>query len=180
MKKTAFLLITLAYAAAFAHFGPLHIRLIPSFGDLEVSGAEEAGKAPGFRLPAARGGELDLDSFAGRPVLLMFFTEACPYCRLAGPALEKLSKEYASKGLAVIGVCVDDDKDSALAYAGDLGVTFPLAYGGRSAFVKYRARGVPYIYLLDGGRKLQDVWEGFDPSYVPMMKASLDQLLAGK
>ena len=57
-----------------------------------------------FRLPSASGGEIDLASYAGRPVLLMFFTETCPFCRKAAPFIESVNKKYSDRGLAVIGI----------------------------------------------------------------------------
>lgn len=178
MNKTATTIIALAYAAAFAYFGPLEIKL-PRLDAPAVAAAPEL-QTPLFRLPAAKGGEIDLAAYAGKPVMLIFFTESCPYCRLAGPALEKLSKTYGPKGLNVLGVSLDADKDSALNFARDLGITFPLAYDGREAFSEYRARGVPYIYLVDGNRKLYEVWEGYDESYAPVMRSAIEALLAGK
>ena len=178
MNKTTVTIIALAYAAAFAYLGPVKITL-PRLDAPQVAAAP-AMQVPAFRVPGAKGGTIDLEAFAGKPVLFMFFTEGCPYCRLAGPAMEKLSKTYGPKGLSVLGVNLDDDREAALNFARDLGVTFPLAYDGRAAFRSYKARGVPYIYLIDGDRNLVDVWEGYDESYGPMMKSAIEALLAEK
>jgi len=176
MTKTTVTFFALAYAAAFAYFGPVKITL-PRLDAPQIAAAP-ARQAPAFRVPGAKGGTIDLEAFSGKPVLFMFFTEGCPYCRLAGPALEALSKTYGPKGLSVLGVNLDDDKEGALNFARDLGVTFPLGYAGRAAFRNYKARGVPYIYLIDGDRNLVDVWEGYDESYEPMMKSAIETLLA--
>ncbi len=177
MNKTTMTLLSLAYTAAFAYLGPVKIAL-PQL-DAPQAAAAPAMQVPAFRVPGAKGGEIDLSAYAGKPVLFMFFTEGCPYCRLAGPALETLSKKYGP-GLSVLGVNLDDDKQGALNFARDLGITFPLAYDGREAFRAYKARGVPYIYLVDRERKLVDVWEGYDESYAPMMKSAIEALLAAK
>jgi thiol-disulfide isomerase/thioredoxin len=149
------------------------------------AGAAQAGagyqkKATYFKLPAAAGGELDLAAYAGKPVLVMFFTESCPYCRKAAPAVEKLSKAYGPKGLSVLGVCIEDEKEAALNFGRDLGVTFPLAYQGRPIYKNYKAQGVPYLYLLDSGHNVADIWEGYDESYDPQMIKSIEKLLAKK
>ena len=44
-----------------------------------------------FKLPNAAGGELDLAAYAGKPVLVMFFTETCPYCRKAAPFIQQVA-----------------------------------------------------------------------------------------
>ncbi len=133
-----------------------------------------------FRLPNAAGGEIDLAAYSGKPVMLMFFTETCPFCRKAAPALEKLSKTYGPRGMNFLGICIQDDAVAALNFAKDLGITFPLAYDGRDAYRLYRAQGVPYIYLLDKDHNVYDVWEGYDESYYPMLGRSIEAVLAKK
>lgn len=175
MNKTNTTLIAFAYALAFAYFGPLELRLPAPALPAE---AAPAAAAPTFRLPGAEGGEIDLASYAGKPVLFMFFTEGCPYCRAAGPALEKFHRTYGPAGLTVLGISIEEEKGAALNFARDLGVTFPLAYGGREPYRAYRARGVPYIYLIDAQGRLYDVWEGYDESYFPEIKSAVEKLLA--
>jgi len=134
-----------------------------------------------FNLPLATGkGTLDLATYAGKPVLFMFFTETCPFCRKAAPAVEKLHRTYGPKGLNVMGICIQDEPEAALDFAKALDVTFPLAHKGRPVYKAYKAQGVPYIYLLDKDHKVYDVWEGYDPSYDPMMVKAIETLLAKK
>lgn len=134
-----------------------------------------------FNLPLAGGkGRLDLATYAGKPVMFMFFTETCPFCRKAAPAVEKFHQAYGPKGLNVMGICIQDDAQAALDFAKSLGVTFPLAYKGRPAYQAYKAQGVPYIYLLDKDHKVYDVWEGYDPSYDPSMLKAIETVLAKK
>lgn len=134
-----------------------------------------------FKLPLAEGkGDLDLASYAGKPVMVMFFTETCPYCRKAAPAMEALHKTYGPKGLNVMGICTQEDPEAAINFGKSLGVTFPLAYKGRPAYKAYKARGVPYIYLLDRQHKVYDVWEGYDHVYDASMTTAVETLLAKK
>lgn len=134
-----------------------------------------------FSLPLASGqGTLDLAAYAGKPVMFMFFTETCPFCRKAAPAVERLHKTYGPKGLNVMGICIQDDPQAAIEFAKSLNVTFPLAYKGRAVYKAYKAQGVPYIYLLDKNHKVYDVWEGYDASYDPMMLKAVETVLAKK
>ncbi|MCX5785796.1 MAG: TlpA family protein disulfide reductase [Elusimicrobia bacterium] len=122
-------------------------------------------KAHYFKLPAANGGEIDLAAYAGKTVMVMFFTESCPYCRKAAPFLEKVYKTYSSKGLNIIGICIQENADAPKAFAHDLGLTFPLAYKGGPIYRKYEAQGVPFIYLLDKSHEVYEVWQGYSPEY---------------
>lgn len=175
MKKILLITIALAGAAAAGYLWRGKNERLPVDPG---TAAAARGSAPSFSLPGAAGGTIDLASYAGKPVMFMFFTEGCPYCRAAGPTLEKFHREYGPKGLAVIGVSIEPDKDAALNFARDLGVTFPLAYNGRAPYRAYKARGVPYIYLIDAKGDLYDVWEGYDDSFVPSMKSAVEKLLA--
>ncbi len=196
MKKTITILLALAFAAAFAYFGPLGGKLpghskpdqgaaaVPGTGGTEPAAPAKAAayekKETYFKLGNAAGGELDLASYAGKPVFVFFFTETCPYCRKAGPAMEKFYKAYGPKGLNIIGVSLEDSPEGARNFAKSLGVTFPLAYDGGDTAARYRAQGVPYIYALDRRHKIYDVWEGYDSSYDPQIEKTIKDLLSKK
>lgn len=133
-----------------------------------------------FRLPNAAGGEIDLAAYAGKPVLLVFFTETCPYCRKAAPFMQKAASTYGTKGLNTIGICTQDSAQSALNFASDFGLTFPVAYKGKEIASNYRTRGVPYIYLLTQAHEIYDVWEGYDERYDPSILKAIETVLAKK
>lgn len=159
---------------------------------LEQAGNQPAGAAPGqanasyakkdtyFRLPNAAGGEIDLASYSGKPALVMFFTETCPFCRKAAPFIQKLHASYGPKGLPVIGILVQDSAQPALDFARDLGVTFPIAYKGKDISRNYRTQGVPYIYLLNKEHEIYDVWEGYDHQYDDAIVKAVEAVLAKK
>lgn len=131
-----------------------------------------------FKVPSSKGGELSLDQYKDKPVLLMFYTENCPYCRKAAPELEKIYKKYAEKGLAVIGLCGQTEKEAPIRFSKDLGLTFPMGYNAFDAMRKYGVQGVPYIYLLNKNHELEDVWPGFSYEYVDIMNESVQKVLA--
>jgi len=144
------------------------------------AGSAYAQKETYFKLPNAAGGEIDLAAYAGKPVLVMFFTETCPYCRKAAPFIQKVAASHGPKGLSVIGICVQDSAQAAKNFAQDFSLTFPLAYKGKEISRKYRTQGVPYIYLLDKGHEVYDVWEGYDPQYDASILKAAEAVLAGK
>lgn len=194
MTKSAILSLTLAYAFAFAYFGPVGITLpgpeeLNPAADTQNAAAQSGPGKPAkaaayekketyFKLKNAAGGVIDLAAYSGKPVFVFFFTETCPYCRKAGPAMEKLYRTYGPKGLNLIGISLEDTPEGALNFSKDLGVTFKLAYDGGEIAAHYRAQGVPYIYALDGRHKIYDVWEGYDSSYYPQMEKTVKELLS--
>lgn len=81
-----------------------------------------------------QGGPLTLESLRGKVVLLRFFTEAdCPHCRATAPSLNEFHDEFASRGLALIGMYTPKPGprpvaiDVVRASVKDYGFTFPIA-----------------------------------------------------
>ena len=131
-----------------------------------------------FELPAASGeGTINLENYKNQPVLPMFYTETCPYCRKAAPALEKIYNKYSQHGLQVLGLCAESGKDAALRFASELGITFPMAYEAQSVSRRYGVQGVPFIYLLDKNHELSEVWPGFDNSYSVQIEKAVQKVL---
>lgn len=64
--------------------------------------------APDFALRGAYGGEYRLDSFRGKPVLLVFWNTNCGICRHELPILDSLYAEAARGGMEVAGVNIGD------------------------------------------------------------------------
>jgi thiol-disulfide isomerase/thioredoxin len=66
------------------------------------------------RLIDAQGYQKLLDQYRGKPVLITFWATWCEPCRDEYPMLNELAKQYAPKGLHVVGVNLDDDGDLIL------------------------------------------------------------------
>ncbi len=56
--------------------------------------------APAFSLPETGGGQVDLTSYAGRPVLLVFWTMSCPICQRELPMLNRMEWQFRDKGIS--------------------------------------------------------------------------------
>ncbi len=147
---------------------------------LDKAAANYVKKDTYFKLPSIKGGEIDLASYAGKPVIVMFFTETCPFCRKAAPFIQRIYTTYSPKGLGVVGVLVQDSAKAGQNFAADTGVTYPIAYQGQELSRKYRTQGVPYIYLLNRKHDIYDVWEGYDHEYDPAIIKGVETVLAEK
>jgi peroxiredoxin len=95
------------------------------------------------------------------------------------PVLERLHREFASQGLAVIGINAREDREAVGRYATELGLTFPLVLdpGGRNSDL-YGVVGIPTTFLVarDGRAVAFGVgsrdWSG------PAARALIEALLA--
>ncbi len=60
-----------------------------------------------LRFPRPQGGELVLAQLRGAPLLLNFWATWCPPCVREMPALDRVHREFAPRGLAVVGLAID-------------------------------------------------------------------------
>lgn len=78
--------------------------------------AAQRAEATGFTLPAMEGGNATLADYAGRVLLLNFWATWCRPCRVEMPWFLEFQDAFAERGLAVLGVSVDDDWDVVRAF----------------------------------------------------------------
>jgi len=153
--------------------------------------------APPFSLPDVVSGNLySLNSFAGKAALLvMFICRHCPYVEHVEQELAKLGKDYAGRGLGIIGISSndpvgypDDAPPRLKEMAERLGFTYPFCFDESQDVAKaYRAACTPDFYLFDQDRRLvyrgqlDDSRPGSNkPVTGRDLRAAIDATLAGK
>ncbi len=88
-------------------------------------------------LVAVEGESKSLREVLGdRVAVIDFWATWCKPCRQSLPKVQGLSGEYPSDRLLVIGVNVGEDREKALAFARELGLTFPIYLDPDIDFVK--------------------------------------------
>ncbi len=126
----------------------------------------QAGKqAPAFSLPSIKGGSVDLNDYKGKVVLLNFWASWCPPCRAEIPGFIKVQNAYKDKSFTLIGIAIEDKKES-LAYANDVGINYPVAYGLESSLEVAALYGdpdgaLPYSVLIGKDQQIISVHSGF-------------------
>jgi len=109
--------------------------------------------APNFALQGAYGGEYRLDSFRGRPVLLVFWNTNCGICRRELPILDSLYGEAGRNGVEI--ACVNiGDLDGARDVMRPLHLLNLVDTDGRAA-QSYGVRGVPRLVLIGADGKIK-------------------------
>ena len=99
-------------------------------GPIKLAGNVQGKAAPDFTLATLDGNKVKLSDFRGKAVLLNFWATWCPPCKVEMPWFEQLQKQYASDGLVVLGVAMDDSEPATIAkFASDLGVNYPVLLG---------------------------------------------------
>ena len=124
--------------------------------------AEDAAKVPrlierasgkaakDFELTLFDGETLRLSDLKGKVVVLNFWASYCVPCRWEMPAFEAMWQEYKDRGVVFVGVAVGDTQEDAIAFAEQVGATYPLGLdtSGEIA-IDYRATKLPSTYLID-------------------------------
>lgn len=166
------------------------MALTPSTMKLSLGAA-----APDFSLPDPYGTMHTLAEFAGKPALVAFICNHCPYVKHVAPAFAKLAKEYQAKGVGIVAInsndftsYPDDSPTMMKSEIGQRGYTFPyLVDETQSVAHAYHAACTPDFFLFDKDHKL--VYRGQMDSSRPGnnqpvtgqdLRAALDAVLAGR
>lgn len=134
--------------------------------------------APDFTLRAAVGSNVRLSEHRGEVVVVSFWSAGCGDCRAQLAALNRSLATYASAGLAVYGVGVDDDPVRALEYARDLHVAFPMLLDpSKSVARSYQVDTLPMTVLIDRGGVIRDVLREYNRASEALYLKQLRTLL---
>lgn len=104
-----------------------------------------------FTLPDERGNSVRLSEFRGEVVVLNFWATWCVACLEEIPSLERFSEEYKERGVRVIGISIDRDKDKLKSFL----VRNPLNYRvlhdpqGKVFVDLLTVKGLPATYIID-------------------------------
>lgn len=114
------------------------------------SGPEEGSNAAAFSLPLLGGeGRFDLASQRGKPVVMEVFASWCGTCRRATPVLSEMYRSHAGKGVAFVGVSVDESRRDAEQARAEWGIPYPVAHDDGSVAQGYSVSLLPTVVLID-------------------------------
>lgn len=82
-----------------------------------------------FTIADMNGKPVHLASYKGKVVLLDFWATWCGPCKAEIPNFVELQQQYGSKGLAVLGLSVDDTVDKLKPFASELRMNYPVLVG---------------------------------------------------
>jgi peroxiredoxin len=93
---------------------------------LELRGYSAGATPPPFTGPTIEARQVSMAELRGKVLIVNFWASWCLECRPEMPALERLHREFAPRGLAVVGINAREDREAVRRYAKDLNLTFPL------------------------------------------------------
>lgn len=142
------------------------------------AGVGKGQRAPEFSLPSLKGPTVALSSFKGKVVLVDFWAQWCEPCKKELPELDKLSKQYAAKGVVIVAVNIDKQRENAERMVKQLGVSLPVLLDPAGSVAgTYDLPKMPTSFVVDKKGIVRFVNEGFDgPKDVDRFKQELDEL----
>ena len=134
--------------------------------------------APDFEARTLTGQALRLSSLRGKVVLLDFWATWCEPCEETIPRLEALDAEYRGKGLAVVGLSVDDDDAEVQPYVREHGMRYPVVVDAdKRVMALYGVRGIPVTVLVDRAGLVRRRWLGSGDGIGDEVEAAVKKLV---
>jgi peroxiredoxin len=178
MRNLRWIIIPAAAVAAGLVFG------------VRLNAASEKGKpAPDFKAdlvvqdgkPVANGNEkkVSLADYKGKSaVILNFFASWCGPCRSEYPHLKELDEQYGKRGVQVVSVSVDSERQNAGMLAQKAGAKFPVAWDPNGEVAKkYGVSAIPLNVVIDAQGNVDQVILGAD---IAALKAAAERLAKPK
>lgn len=150
--------------------------------------------AADFTLPDTDGKRVHFAEFAkGRPALLMFICNHCPFVKHVRTELAAIGEEYANKGVAVIAINAndaenypEDSPEKMKLEKAEQGYVFPYLFDETQKVAKaYQATCTPDFFLYDSKHKLYyrgQLDDSRPGNGIPVdgkdLRAALDKVLA--
>ena len=132
---------------------------------------------PDLKVARLGGGDIALNEFRGRDVLVNVWATWCGPCRREMPALERLARAQNGR-LVVVAIDQGEDPTAVEPYTKRFGVTFPVGLDAdQQVGTVLHMVGMPSSFFVDRAGVIRDAVDG-EMTY-DMMKAKARTLVAG-
>jgi thiol-disulfide isomerase/thioredoxin len=107
-------------------------------------------RAADFTLKDLKGITHNLAKLRGKVVMLDFWASWCGPCRMTMPVVDKLTREYKTKGLVVFSVNLRESADIAGGYMKKNGYAMQTLLDTDGAVAgRYQVSGIPSLVIVD-------------------------------
>jgi len=105
------------------------------------------------QLPDTKGQKQTLEQWRGQVLVVNFWATWCTPCRQEIPAFIKVQQKWASRGVQVVGIAIDED-DKVRPYAAQLKINYPILIAGLDGIelarqAGNRVGGLPFTVILN-------------------------------
>lgn len=122
---------------------------------------------------------IGLESFRGKILYLDFWASWCGPCLLSFPFMNQLQRNYADKGLEVLAINMDEDKQAARRFLGEHPATFRVALGPNVPCARdLEVAAMPTSLLIDRSGKVRKRHAGFRFGDIGPLRNAVEELLS--
>lgn len=157
MKRNSLSIAALALASFLAG-GLLYYLLQPGSPVESKTGSGRPLELQAIPLAGLDGGETKLADWRDRLLVVNFWAPWCAPCRREIPALIEVQKQYASRGVRILGVAFDNP-EQVRRFAAEYRIDYPLFLAG-NRIAMYNVAfdnpsgSLPFTALLDGDLRI--------------------------
>jgi thiol-disulfide isomerase/thioredoxin len=103
------------------------------------------------------------EELKGQVILLDFWASWCGPCKSSFPAMEELNRKYASQGLTIVAVSVDQKKENMERFLKSAKVFFTVVRDAQQKLVAAAdVHAMPTSFLIDRSGKIRFIHAGFN------------------
>jgi peroxiredoxin len=108
-------------------------------------------KAPAWKLLDLEGNTVSSEDFKGKVVILDFWATWCGHCGAEIPGLDELQSEYQKRGLAVIGISLDEEgADAVKDFVAKTGMNYRVLMGDEKVQQDFGGMdAIPVTFVID-------------------------------
>lgn len=144
--------------------------------------AAEGDRAPAYTAVSLEGDSVTLEALRPDPVLLNIWATWCVPCIREMPGLDSLHREYAPRGLHVLGVSIDDpgSGEAIERFLSDRGIGYPVFHDPAQEVNRvFLTFGVPETFLIDRRGRIVRHWPGMIEAGSAAVRDEIEAVLPG-
>lgn len=112
-------------------------------------------------------------------MFLDFWATWCPPCRATIPLVQRLSRKFTPKGVAVLGLSVDEDHQAVADFAKSYDIQYPILLAGDSGVSdQYGVRGIPTFVIIDQAGRVRRRFSGYHEGMEHVWDRLITELVA--
>ena len=135
--------------------------------------------AADFDASTLAGSSLKLSSLRGKVVLVDFWASWCEPCKKELPLLDKLAPRLHARGIEIVAVNIDDDKNKAADFMRSHGLHLTVVADASKKIVgAWEPPKMPSSFVVDKAGVVRAVHGGFEPGDEAKLEAELNALVS--
>jgi peroxiredoxin len=142
---------------------------------------KSSGGAPDFTLPTLDGKNVSLSDYAGKVVLIDFWSTTCDPCLVEMPHIVSLYEKHKDKGFIVLAVSLDgpETRSQVSSIVHDKKMSFPVLLDEETSVVaRYNPKkDMPFSVLIDKNGSIVKKMSGYNPGDEVKLAAEVEKLL---